>query len=42
MKKVWRKYNDTVVRDIEPVGLQNREAYILFYERTSPVDGGRL
>jgi ubiquitin carboxyl-terminal hydrolase 8 len=42
MKKVWRKYNDTVVREIEPVGLQNREAYILFYERTAAVDGGRL
>jgi len=44
MKKVWRKYNDTIVRDIEPVGLQNREAYILFYERTTPVGdgGGRL
>ncbi|KAM0723515.1 hypothetical protein Q7P37_000502 [Cladosporium fusiforme] len=35
MKKVWRKYNDTIVRDIEPVGLQNKEAYILFYERNS-------
>jgi ubiquitin carboxyl-terminal hydrolase 8 len=43
MKKVWRKYNDTIVRDIEPVGLQNKEAYILFYERTvSAGDGGRL
>jgi len=43
MKKVWRKYNDTIVRDIEPTGLQNREAYILFYERTaSAADPGRL
>ena len=33
----------TVVRDVEPVGLQTREAYILFYERTAGVgDGGRL
>jgi ubiquitin carboxyl-terminal hydrolase 8 len=43
MKKVWRKYNDTIVRDIEPTGLQNREAYILFYERTAAAgDPGRL
>jgi ubiquitin carboxyl-terminal hydrolase 8 len=42
MKKVWRKYNDTIVRDIEPTGLQNREAYILFYERTAAGDPGRL
>lgn len=40
VKKVWRKYNDTVVRDIEPVGLQNKEAYILFYERTAAGGGG--
>lgn len=43
MKKVWRKYNDTIVRDVEPAGLQNREAYILFYERTAAAgDPGRL
>jgi ubiquitin carboxyl-terminal hydrolase 8 len=44
MKRVWRKYNDTVVRDVEATGLQNREAYILFYERTAAGSegGGRL
>lgn len=42
MKKVWRKYNDTIVRDIEPAGLQNKEAYILFYERTAAGGDGRL
>lgn len=45
MKRVWRKYNDTVVREIDPAGLQNKEAYILFYERTAAAGaegGGRL
>lgn len=43
MKKVWRTYNDTIVREVDPKGLQNKEAYILFYERTAPAgDGGRL